>query len=150
MAELTLTESGYAELQLAFELLALELADWHREFEKLEPESTVVIQTRFEQEGPGWLQLSTVYAAQKAQAFPGKTILRREDNLFHSFEKGQTGNIARIGPVSAEFGSDISYGIYHQEKRPIIQISGQDEERFLSIALPEKSQRIRELGFEVN
>lgn len=150
MFELQLNESGHAELQLAFQLLELELADWRHEFGMIEPESTVVIQTRFEQEGPGWLQLSTVYAADKAKRYPGKTILRRTDALFHSFEKGQAGNVSRIEPLSAEFGSGIAYGIYHQDRRPVIQISGQDEERFLSVVIPAKSQRIREIGFDVH
>lgn len=149
MFELQLQESGHADLQLAFELLELELVDWMPEFGKLEPESSIVIQTRFEQEGPGWLQLAPSTVAEKAKKYPGKTILRRTDALYHSFEKGQAGNIARIEPLSAEFGSNVDYGIYHQEKRPIIEISDQQEERFLFIALTEKSQRIRELGFEV-
>lgn len=150
MFELQLNESGHKELQLAFQLLGLELADWRREFGMLEPEATVVIQTRFDQEGPGWLKLSDAYAAEKAIQFPGKTILRRTDALYHSFEKGGTGNVSRIEPMSAEFGSNIAYGIYHQEKRPIIQISERDEERFLSIAIPAKNERIREIGFDVH
>lgn len=149
MFELRLQESGYAELQLAFQLVELELTDWRPEFEKIEPEFTVVIQTRFEQEGPGWAELTKVYATEKAKRYPGKTILRRTDNLFHSFEKGNAENIARIEPLSAEFGSSVSYGIFHQETRPIIQVGMDDEERMMGIVFSAKHDKIRELGFDV-
>lgn len=149
MFELRLQESGHAELQLAFQKLEAEFRDWHTAFEKLEPESTVVIQRRFDQEGPGWLALTRVYAAQKEKQYPGKTILRRTDALYHSFEKGGAGNVTRIEALSAEFGSNVVYGFFHQDKRPIIQISEQDELRFLSVATTEKTERVRELGFQI-
>lgn len=147
MFELRLAESGHAELQAAFLRLQTEFANWRPELEKLAPESTVTIQRRFDQEGPGWLELTRTYAAQKAKKYPGKTILRREDHLYHSFEKDGEGNVTRIEALSGEYGSSIGYGIYHQKDRPIIQISEQDETRFISIVVGGKNERIRELGF---
>lgn len=147
MFELTLNESGDAELQLAFQLLELEFSDWRPEFRKIEPEFTIVIQTRFTQEGPGWLQLA--HPEQKAKKFPGKTILRATDRLFLSFEKDDPGNISRIEELSAEFGSNVEYATDAAAKRPIIVISQKDDERFMSIAVAEKSRRIREIGFNV-
>lgn len=147
---LQLQESGSQDLQIAFTRLESEFSNWSEQFEKLEPQSTIVIQRRFEAEGPGWLELTPSYAAQKSKRYPGKTILRRTDNLFLSFESGNAGNITRIEPLSAEFGSSVAYGIYHQDSRPIIQISDQDEQRFLQVVIADKNERIRALGFELN
>lgn len=147
MFALELNESGYAELQLAFQLAELEFRDWRSGLRKLEPESTIVIQRRFEQEGPGWLELTRVYAREKARKYPGKTILRRTDKGYLSFAKGNEGNIARIEPLSGEYGSAVGYLVYHQETRPIIQFSADDEERFFVILLEDKNTRLRELGF---
>lgn len=150
MFVLQIQERGYDELQLGFEKLLAEFQDWRPHFELLEPESTTVIQRRFDQEGPGWLELTTKYAAWKSRHYPGKTILRRTDRGYLSFQTGSDGNITRIEPLSAEFGSDVEYLAFHQDTRPIIQISDQDEERFLQVVIADKTERIKEIGFDVN
>lgn len=150
MFELTLNTQGEKELLLAFQLAELEFQDWRNEFEKLEPAFTVVIHRRFEQEGPGWLELTRVYAAQKAKKYPGKTILRRTDKGYLSFAKGNEGNVSRIEPLSAEFGTAVGYMVYHQDKRPIIVTNGEDEAKFYQIMVTEKNARLRQIGFNVN
>src|ERR1051325_6389958 len=86
---LQIQPTGQAELQLGFQKLLAEFEDWHSQFELLEPESEIVMVRRFEQEGPGWLELKPATVAYKATHFPGKTILRRTDALFLSFQKGK-------------------------------------------------------------
>jgi hypothetical protein len=147
---LEIQEHGATELQLAFQRLEVEFQNWKPQFEKLEPESTTTIHRVFEQEGPGWLELRPSTVAQKSKHYPGKTILRRTDRLYLSFAKGNAGNIARIEALSAEFGSDIAYGIYHQDTRPIIRITDQDENRFIEIVVTDKNRRLQELGFTLN
>lgn len=96
------------------------------------------------------MELTRVYAAQKAKNYPGKTILRRTDTLYLSFEKGNADNFVRIGPLSAEFGSKNPYGVFQPDTRLIVQISDQGEERMLKIVTADKSDKFRTLGFDVN
>jgi hypothetical protein len=150
MFVLQIQERGYAELQLSFEKLTAELQDWRRQLELLEPESTVVIQRRFEQEGPEWLELTPAYAAEKERKYPGKTILRRTDALYLSFQKDNADNFVQIRPLDAAFGSQNPYGGFQPNTRLIVDINDQDEERFLTVVIADKTERIRELGFDVN
>lgn len=150
MFPLQLQLVGDTDLMIGFTLLEAEFSNWSEQFEKLEPESTIAIQRVFEQEGPGWLALRPATAAYKAKRFPGKTILRRTDRGYLSFVSGNEGNVVRIAPLSAEFGSNVPYLSFHQETRPIIRITEQDEQHFLEIVLTDKAERIRELGFGVN
>lgn len=61
----------------------------------------------------GWPPLSPQYARWKARHYPGKTILRRTDELFRSLTVGPA--IRIIEPEFAVFGSEVDYGRYHQE-----------------------------------
>lgn len=62
--------------------------------------------------GDGWAPLSPDYAAWKARHYPGKTILRRTDELFTSLTDGPA--IRIIEPDFAVLGSDVAHGRYHQ------------------------------------
>lgn len=64
----------------------------------------------------GWTPLSPVYAAWKARHFPGKTILRRTDELFLSLTQGP--QISIMEPRQAIFGSSVDHGGYHQAGGP--------------------------------
>jgi len=144
-------ESGAAGLVLSLQRLEAEFSDWKQQFEKLAPESTVTIQRVFEQEGPGWLALVRTYAAQKAKKYPGKTILRRTDKGYLSFAKDASGNVTRIEALWAEYGSAVSYLVFHQDTRTIIKIKDSpDEDRYLEIVARDKTENIRALGFTVH
>jgi hypothetical protein len=145
MFVLQIQQTGANELIATLGAAAAEFGDWSKQFEKLEPEATIQVQQKFDQEGPGWMPLEPGYAAFKAKHYPGKTILRRTDALYHSFESGATGNVTRIQPMTAEFGSNL-YGIYHQTRRPIINITGSDEDRFIHIVMTDKAERFIDLG----
>lgn len=60
----------------------------------------------------GWAPLSAAYAAWKAKNYPGKTILRRTDDLWRSLTQGPA--IRIIEPRFMVVGSDVDYGEYHQ------------------------------------
>lgn len=73
----------------------------------------------------GWRPLSPRYAAWKASRYPGKTILRRTDDLFKSLTQRPFG-IEVIEPLYMVVGSDVDYGAYHQsgtsrmpQRRPV-------------------------------
>jgi phage gpG-like protein len=72
----------------------------------------------------GWPPLSPRYAAWKSRNFPGKTILRRTDELFLSLTTGPAVFVAE--PRLLIMGSDVEYGGYHQrgagvlpQRRPV-------------------------------
>lgn len=61
----------------------------------------------------GWSPLTPRYAAWKARHHPGKTILRRTDDLFRSLTTRPFG-VEIIEPGHMVLGSDIDYGKWHQ------------------------------------
>lgn len=82
-------------------------------------------------------------------------ILRDTDLLYGSFEKGGAGNVTKISPREAEFGSNVFYGVFHQEgrgvpKRTIIEITREQEAKYSRIASDVQAERIRQLGFQVS
>jgi len=60
----------------------------------------------------GWAPLSPAYAAWKRRAYPGKTILRRTDELYRSLTSGPQVRIAT--PKRLTLGSAVAHGVYHQ------------------------------------
>lgn len=150
MITLTIHITGETQLQAAFVSLGQAFSDFSPILEKIGDEGEKIQKQRFEAEGPGWTRLTPRYAAQKARKYPGKTILRREDTLYLSFQKGNTGNVRRITATEGEFGTSVSYAIFHQKSRPIIDMTSEHEARFITIAYREMNERIRELGFDLN
>jgi hypothetical protein len=78
----------------------------------------------FAAEGGGsgpWRRLSPGYAAWKAVAFPGKTILRRTDALYHSLTDQLDIDIREAHTMV--LGSDVGYGrIQARQGRPAIDL----------------------------
>lgn len=60
----------------------------------------------------GWAPLSPRYAAWKARHYPGKTILRRTDELWRSLTVGP--EIAILRPTEMTLGTAVPYAIHHQ------------------------------------
>lgn len=75
---------------------------------------------QFQSEGQaasgGWSPLSPTYAAWKARNYPGKTILRRTDELFESLTEGPAIFISE--PSYMVIGTDVPYAAYHQAGGP--------------------------------
>ena len=58
----------------------------------------------------GWPPLSAQYAAAKQRHYPGRTILRREDNYFRAAtRKGEPGNVFVSEPDEMVWGIDLNY-----------------------------------------
>lgn len=105
-----------------------------REFIKLEKE-------QFATEGlvgsGGWRALSEPYATWKARHYPGKTILRRTDELYRSLTVGPAINVVERGFML--IGSDVEHGAFHQSggpnlpKRPPVELPGSARVSFVKI-----------------
>lgn len=64
----------------------------------------------------GWPELSEVTVREKQRKGQSPFILRATEVLFKSLTvSGSLGNIKEIGPSFMRFGSDIPYGIHHQQ-----------------------------------
>lgn len=93
-----------------------------------------------------WKPLSPAYAKRKRAKFGDKPILRATDTLFHSLtEQGAEGNIHRVDSLSAEFGSAVPYGIFHEKSRP--PIAEPDVEEYRTIAAEYMVEAVRNSGF---
>ena len=78
-----------------------------------------VFATEGEAIGTRWESLSPNYAAWKAKRYPGKTILRRTDTLYHSLTKRSAKGTVYVPEKQAlRIGTDISYAKYHQSREP--------------------------------
>ena len=58
-----------------------------------------------------WAPLSPQYKAWKERNYPGKTILRRTDRLFHSVVNNPNLNIT---PERLTFGTNVPYASFHE------------------------------------
>jgi hypothetical protein len=144
---------GQQDLMAAFVKLDDLYDDLSPVFEAVGEEALKDIQHKFDVGGPGW----PPHAESTRKKLVGPTrILRDSDTLYDSFQEGAAGNIFRVSAREGEFGSDIFYGIFHQEgrghnpERKIIDAKQQDEEKYNRIASEIQIERIRRLGFEVN
>ena len=60
---------------------------------------------------PRWAPLSPQYKRWKDQRFPGKTILRRTDKLYHSVVSNPMTNVS---PDQLTYETNVPYAIYHE------------------------------------
>ncbi len=63
-----------------------------------------------------WVPLSPRYAAWKARAYPGKTILRRTDRMYSSLTEHGANTMDAIDERHegyAEFGTRVPWAVYH-------------------------------------
>jgi hypothetical protein len=121
----------------------------------LEPvgvEALADIQKRFDVAGPGWEPHAE--STRKRRVGPSR-ILWDTGALRDSFAQGAAGNVFRLSDAEMEVGSNIFYGIFHQEGRghnpvrPIVDVQPEQEEKYSRIASNELVKEIRALGFEV-
>lgn len=105
-------------------------------FEAIADVFTTANRRQFDSQGAfgsgGWQPLSPPYAAWKARHYPGKTILRRTDDLFRSLTQGPAVRV--IQPHRLVLGSDVEYGKYHQA-------GGDGVPRRRPVELPESTRR---------
>lgn len=140
----TVTLSGTEGFQSGAREIEKLFSDYRPVFQRVGPTFFEQTRKRFEAEGPGWPALTPAYAERKRQIYGDRTILRATDRLYHSFQPKGRDSIERIGPLEAEFGSSVPYGIHHQEERPIIDVNEQQIEQVVVDGL---NEQIRSLGF---
>lgn len=144
---LSIEVSGDKELQAAFVQLIDTLDDLSPVIEAIGDQALADIRGRIDNHPGPPLSAKTIKAKGHAK------ILRDSDGLYASFQKGGTGNITRITPTEGEFGSNISYGVFHQAgtgrmpRRTVIEITGEQEARYTRVAVDFINRRARELGF---
>lgn len=90
----------------------------------------------FSSEGHGsWSPLSPAYAAWKGRHYPGKTIMRREDDLFHSLTDNL--DIEIMEPDYAIFGTADPVAEFHQRgmgnlpRRKVIDLSEAERQEWV-------------------
>lgn len=113
-----ITFSFYGDTQVDRTLAGLELgaADARPAWDEIADDFLASERRQFSTQGGyasgGWPPLSPRYAEWKARHYPGKTILRRTDELYNSLTVGPAIRITE--PSYLIIGSDVDYGRYHQ------------------------------------
>lgn len=102
------------------------IQDWRPVFEAYHPDFLAMMRAQFVSQGGltgGWLPLSPAYAARKARERPGRRIMVYDGTLEASLsDKGAAGQIKRIGPRTAMFGTDVPYAHVHHKGYPAKRI----------------------------
>lgn len=89
--------------------------DWRPAWSALRDRFLVLEQRQFATQGTysgGWSPLSPKYAAWKHARFPGRTILRRTDELYRSLTDGPQIDIRE--PMFMRLGTAVAHGAFHQ------------------------------------
>lgn len=85
----------------------------------------------------GWTPLAPRYAAWKARRFPGKTILRRTDELWRSLTEGP--DIAILEPHYMILGTSVAYAEPHQRgggrlpRRRVVELSDGERREWVKV-----------------
>jgi phage gpG-like protein len=116
-------------------------ADMRPVWEALADRFLVLERRQFATEGrtgsAGWAPLSPAYAAWKARRYPGKTILRRTDELFRSLTEGPQVRI--VDRVFMVIGSAVEHGRYHQAgggnlpRRPPVELTEHERREWVRL-----------------
>lgn len=138
MIHLTGTVLGGVQLDRALTRIISASQDLSKPFEDAGEEFRDIEAERFAAEGFGWAQLAASTLRRKIRLFGAKTILRATDALYNSLTiKGAFGNVTRVFPMRAEFGTSIFYAIFHQlgtsrmPAREVILFREEDKRRFV-------------------
>lgn len=90
-----------------------------------------------------WRPLSAGYAAWKRARFPGKTIGRLTDRLFHSLVRRGPGSYVETSPKRLVIGTSVPYAGHVQAVRPVISITNKQAAVFQAILYRYFNRRIR-------
>lgn len=95
-----------------------------------------------------WTPLKPETEARKAKLYGGPSrILIATGTLFRSLtQQGAEGNVHRVSDDGAEFGSSVSYGIFHVPTRNPI-VDPPDEERYSTLAGEYVAEMVKDSGF---
>lgn len=146
---------GVTQLDRSLTRLSARSSNLTVPFEKTGEDVRDQLKERFDAEGYGWQKLSTRSAAQKAKQYPGKTILRRTDRMYASLvRKNAPGNVSRVRPMEAEFGTTVPYARHHQtgtatmSAREIFRLREQEKRQITKTLHTYLMMQAQEIGFE--
>ncbi len=147
-------EALLERLSVAFERAGDELADFFKYIE-LTPLFEAEMRRQFDAEGGGasgpWDPLTPAYEKWKEKHFPGKTILRRSDDLFEALTNSASPLALRVtSSDSFNFGTDgVPYADVHQvgqHARPIFDFSTDFERDLAGASLEASREALRASG----
>jgi phage gpG-like protein len=138
MIHLTGTVLGDVQLDRVLTRIISASKDLSKPFEEGGEEFRDIEKERFDAEGFDWPPLAPGTVARKKRLYGDKPILRATDALYESLTiKGAAGNVSRVFPLMAEFGTNIFYAIFHQTgtsrmpAREVILFREEDKHRFV-------------------
>lgn len=109
---------GEAQLDRTLDRIAEDVGDVSPAWEVIADRFAAAERKQFDSEGAygsgGWAPLSEDYGAWKANVRPGAPILVFDGELRKSLTERPFG-VEVIGPDSMVIGSDVEYGLYHQQ-----------------------------------
>lgn len=111
------TVLGDVQLERALTRIVSASKNFTEPFELVGEDVRKFTNERFDNEGYGdWPPLAPSTIARKIRLYGNpKTILKASESLVDSLTiKGAAGNVTRIFPTLAEFGTSIFYAIFHQ------------------------------------
>lgn len=118
---LTFEIVGGERLDVTLSRFGQEVSDWRPFFrEEVAPKFFETLQSNLAGQGSyvgGYAPLSEPYGSWKAQHYPGKTILRREDQIYNSLTWSGgpgPGGVYRDSPSSVEMGTSVPHAGPHQ------------------------------------
>ena len=116
--KISITVSGDAQLERAFNLMASRIEDWRPIWDDISTIWYIAEQAYYSTEGLGaWPQLSDGYKKWKEKHYPGRQILELTGDLKASLSsKTAAGAVYRAGPKQLNIGTAIWYAKYHQQK----------------------------------
>lgn len=138
--------TGAQELIVAFIRAEEILSDFRPVFEELSDEVFVDMQRHIERHPGPPLAASTIKRKGHSR------ILRDKDDLYGSFQKGGAGNILRIRPLEAEYGTTDPKAMFHHlgtsrmPRRTVIEVTGAQEAKYTRIAAENLSRQLKEIG----
>lgn len=147
---------GSAQLDRALTRIESASQNLTEPLEEVGDEFRAIEAEHFDAEGPGWAPLSPKYAARKLRLYGDKPILRATDKLYRSMTiKGAEGNVSRVQPMSAEFGTSIFYAIFHQTgtvkmpAREVIMLNEDDKRSLVRVVQRYMIATGQAAGFQV-
>lgn len=138
MIGLTIKQTGTEEVRTMLSRVLVAAENISPAFPEMEAAFRQMESAAFLTEGAttatgSWRPLSAKYAAWKRARFPGKTILRRTDRLFHSLVRRGPGSYVESSPKRLVIGTSIEYAGFVHAVRPVISITARQAATFQSI-----------------
>ena len=145
---ITIRQTGMAEISTMLSTLAAAAENISPAFPEMEAAFRQMETAAFLSEGASsgagsWRPLSARYAAWKRSRFPGKTIGRLSEQLFHSLVRRGPGSYVETSTRRLVMGTSVPYAGHVQAVRPVISITNKQAATFTAILHRYFNRRIR-------